>query len=508
MTWPRPRFLLSRRRSPLSTPRFWMAVAILLGLALWHDHPDVFARPVLGQDVDATAGDAISEGHAETHSAGHADPVAPVLAAIVVILLLAKVGGDLFERMRLPAVLGELVLGIILGNFLLLTGSDALAFMQPPASGYPTVESDVITVGEALMILAGIGVVLLLFEVGLESTVRDMFSVGTSSLFVALIGVLVPIALGYAVCRIFFFDTWQQPVFIGATLCATSVGITARVLKDLQSSRYKESRIILGAAVLDDVLGLIVLAVAAGVIQAADQVGGGDGLPWREILTTIGWAFAFLGGALLLGAWGLPRAAFRVIGLLRGSGLLIASALVICFGMAYLANLVGLATIVGAFAAGLILEPAHYEDLATREKVDLEESLKPLTALLVPVFFVQTGMGVKLDAMGDPSVWMLALSLTVIAIIGKLACMFGVVEHGMNRLAIGIGMIPRGEVGLIFADQGRRLSTAGEPVISDATFSAIVFMVMVTTLVAPPMLRWSLKLSGDPMPSSGSGPIP
>ena len=207
---------------------------------------------------------------------------------------------------------------------------------------------------------------------------------------------------------------------------------------------------------------------------------------------------------MFIGAFGIPRVAFRAVGHLRGHGLLIATALVICFGMAYLANLVGLATIVGAFAAGLILERVQYEDLARRENVELEEALHPLTALLVPVFFVQTGMGVKLDAMTDSSTWLLAGSLTVIAIVGKLVCSFGVVEKGLNRLAIGIGMIPRGEVGLIFADQGRRLTTGGQPVIDDATFSAIVFMVMVTTLVAPPLLRWSLRHGGDSLHPPGS----
>ncbi|HEX6986803.1 MAG TPA: cation:proton antiporter, partial [Planctomycetaceae bacterium] len=380
-----------------------------------------------------------------------------------------------------------------------LTGSHALDFMQPPVAGAEEITAG-ITVGEALQILAGIGVVLLLFEVGLETTVRQMFSVGMSSVVVALLGVAAPFALGYAVCRLFFFDTWQQPVFIGATLCATSVGITARVLKDLGRSRDKESRIILGAAVLDDILGLIVLAVATGVITAAEQTGGAGGLPWGDIIETVVWAFAFLGGALLLGALAVPRVVFRAVGYLRGHGLLIATSLVICFGMAYLANVVGLATIVGAFAAGLILEHAQYEDLARRENVRLEEALHPLTALLVPVFFVQTGMGVKLEAMADPSTWVLAGTLTVIAIIGKQVCSLGVFEKGLNRLAVGLGMIPRGEVGLIFADQGRRLIADGEPVIGDSTFSAIVFMVMITTLLTPPILRWSLVRGGSTGP--------
>jgi len=496
----------SRRRSPLANGRFWLATAVLLGIVAWHDYGPRLASQAVAQvespapadDPDATveerSGDAEvrHDAHADPDH-GHSEPVAPVLAAIVLILLLAKVGGDLFERLHLPAVLGELSLGVLIGNSVFLTGFHFFDFMQPPVVGLENIDPG-ISVGEALQILAGIGVVLLLFEVGLESTVGQMFAVGASSVAVALLGVIIPLAVGFIVCRIVFFDNWQVPAFIGATLCATSVGITARVLKDLERSRDKESRIILGAAVIDDVLALILLAVVTGVIRAAaDRAGGTGGLPWGDIVSTILWALAFLGGALVLGAVGVPKALFKLIGYLHGHGLLVATALMICFGMAYLANLVGLAPIVGAFAAGLILEDAHYKDLATRENVELEKSLHPLTALLVPIFFVLTGMGVKLDAMGDPSTWILAGVLTVIAIVGKQACSLGVFEKGLNRLAVGLGMIPRGEVGLIFADQGRKLMSNGKPVIDDATFSAIVMMVMVTTLLTPPVLKWSLN---------------
>ncbi len=507
-----PRF--SRRRSPLANGRFWVATAVLLGIVAWHDYGPRLASQAVAQvessapadDPDVTveerSGDAEASHDADAdRDHGHSEPVAPVLAAIVLILFLAKVGGDLFERLHLPAVLGELSLGVLIGNSVFLTGFHFFDFMQPPVVGVENIDPG-ISVGEALQILAGIGVVLLLFEVGLESTVSQMFAVGASSVAVALLGVIIPLALGFAICRIFFFDNWQVPAFIGATLCATSVGITARVLKDLERSRDKESRIILGAAVIDDVLALILLAVVAGVIRAADRTGGTGGLPWGDIAATIAWALAFLGGALVLGALGVPKVLFKLIGYLHGHGLLVATALMICFGMAYLANLVGLAPIVGAFAAGLILEDAHYKDLATRENVELEKSLHPLTALLVPIFFVLTGMGVKLEAMGDPSTWILAGVLIAIAIIGKQACSLGVFEKGLNRIAVGLGMIPRGEVGLIFADQGRKLMSGGKPVIDDATFSAIVMMVMVTTLLTPPVLKWSLNRGRPREPAS------
>lgn len=487
------------RRSLLSGPRFWLAAAVLVGVAAWHDHGAGLGS-VRAQDAPAETAEAeaAEPSHDERGHSGHSDPVAPVLAAIVLILFLAKVGGDLFERVGMPAVLGELVFGVLLGNAGYLTGWHGLDFMLPPAAGVAETEFGV---GQVLQIFAGIGVILLLFEVGLESTVREMLSVGASSFAVAVLGVVAPAALGFAVCRAFFFDHWQQPVFIGATLCATSVGITARVLKDIGRSRDRESRIILGAAVIDDVLGLIALAVAAGVITASGRSGGGGALPWGDIGAIVAWAFGFLGVALVLGMLSVPKAIFRAMSVLKVHGLLMATALMICFGMAYLANLIGLAPIVGAFAAGLILENAHYHDLALRENVELEHEIHPLTALFVPIFFVQMGMGVKLESMADPSTWLLAITLTVIAVIGKQVCAFGVFEKGLNRVAVGLGMIPRGEVGLIFADQGRKLMSEGQPVVSDATFSAIIFMVMVTTLVTPPMLKWSMNRRG----SSGPG---
>lgn len=424
--------------------------------------------------------------HGSAHGGGgHENVAAPLFAAIVLILLLAKIVGDLFERIGMPAVLGELTVGILLGNIFLLTGWEGLAFLKAPAEHSI---GDVYNTGASLKMLAEIGVVLLLFEVGLESNVKEMMKVGVSSLLVAVLGVIAPLFLGIA-CgwMLLQHEPWQVWLFLGATLCATSVGITARVLKDLGRSRQRESQIILGAAVIDDVLGLIILTVVSGIIEQGDQ------FDMQSLGVIVAKSIGFLIVAIFLGTHLFVKPLFLLASFLRGRGLLVATSLVICFGLAYLASLVGLAPIVGAFAAGLILEHAHYQELGKKEHLELEEALGPLTALLVPIFFVQMGIMVDLNSFANPSVWLLAGTITVAAIIGKQVCSFGVREPGLNKLAIGLGMIPRGEVGLIFANVGLSLMIAGKSVVSNETYSAIIVMVILTTMVTPPLLKWSLS---------------
>lgn len=440
-----------------------------------------------GDDNPAEVAAAVDDHGTEEHSSGHKDPVAQVLLAISVILFFAKVFGDVFERIGMPAVLGELSVGILLGNLALVTGSDAFEFFKPQPD-----DPHAMT-GNVLDMLSRIGVVLLLFEVGLESRVKEMASVGVSSLLVAIVGVIVPMALGFGIGYLLVSEDpsqWQVPAFLGATLCATSVGITARVLKDIGKSKTRESSIILGAAVLDDVLGLVVLAVVSGVIQE------GDNFEVMSLFRIVGLSLAFLATALILGALQLPRMLFKAASFLRGHGLLVTTALMICFLFSWAANhLAGLATIIGAFAAGLILEGAHYQEVGEKWKNrSLEEAMAPLTALLVPIFFVETGIAVDLSMFSGADTWKLAIGLTVVAIFGKLVCAWGVREPGVNRQAVGLGMIPRGEVGLIFAGVGRELKTPdGHAVVDDATFSAIVVMVMITTMITPPLLKWSLN---------------
>jgi Na+:H+ antiporter len=406
-------------------------------------------------------------------TAAHTDPVTSVVLGLATILAAAKVAGHLAVRIGQPAVLGELLAGATLGS-LDLVG----------IGWFHAIESDA-----AIDMLARLGVIILLFEVGLESTIRDMLKVGLPSLLVAVLGVIAPFALGWSVGAVLLPDhSVYVHVFLGATLTATSVGITARVLRDLNRSQSPEARIILGAAVIDDVLGLIILAAVAGIIATADA---GGTLSFGTIGSVVLKAVGFLAGALVIGFFLSPHL-FRLSSRLSGHGLLLTTALVFCFALAYLASITGLAPIVGAYAAGLILEDVHFKDFTNRGERKLEELIQPISTILVPVFFVIMGMRVDLAVFAHADVLGLAAVLTVAAIIGKQLCALGTLGRPVDRLSIGIGMVPRGEVGLIFANIGLGLTVAGERIVDNATFSAVVIMVILTTMVTPPALKWSL----------------
>lgn len=406
---------------------------------------------------------------------GADDPVAPVLLGLVVLFAGAKIGAYLMNRVGQPAVLGELLMGVVLGNATLVG-----------FSGF-----NYISHGQVFEVLAGIGVILLLFEVGLESSLRDMLRVGFVALAVAIVGVVLPFVLGYAVsCLLMPDKSVYIHAFIGATLCATSVGITARVFKDLGRVHSPEAKIILGAAVIDDVLGLIILAVVSGTIVAAQR--GGEGIA----LTEVGWitakAVGFLAIALVVGAQFAPRL-FRWGARLRIEGMLLTLSLLVCFLLSYVANLVGLAPIVGAFAAGLVIDGAGFSKYFSDGEHSLEDLIFPVSKFFVPLFFVHMGMQVRLELFASGHVLLLGFLLSVAAIVGKQACGWAVFgQQGISRLVVGIGMIPRGEVGLIFAAIGSGLVLNGEPVVSEALYAAIVVMVMVTTIITPPGLKWSL----------------
>lgn len=410
-------------------------------------------------------------------STGH-DLDSLVLMGVAVIIVAAKIGGEIFERLGQPAVLGELVIGILIGNLALVGFTRA----EPLASN---------AVIEAL---ARIGVIILLFEVGLESNLSEMRKVGWSSLLVAVLGVIAPFFLGWGVAAYFIPDEhYLVHVFIGATLCATSVGITARVLKDLGQLKTREARIILGAAVIDDVLGLIILAIIKGMIDATSS---GTNLSLSAFIWITAKAVLFLAGALLVGRFCVPYL-LRGVRPFEGRGVLLTMCIAFCFVLAWVAGRVGLDPIVGAFAAGLVLDDLHFKSIR-REKHDLVELLMPVSTLLVPIFFVLMGLKVDLRAFTHPELLGFAAALTVAAIIGKQICAFGPTKRGLNRLAIGLGMIPRGEVGLIFAGIGAALMLPNhqgvpERVINNATFGSIILMVFVTTLVTPPALKWAIS---------------
>ncbi len=419
--------------------------------------------------------------------AGHGEnAIATVLLLLTFIVLGAKLAGALAERVGLPSVLAELLVGVALGNAALAGGPD-LHFLQA---------------SEAFAVLAELGAILLLFHVGLEFTPGDMRAVGLPSLLVAVAGVVTPMALGFGLGELFRpSDSWMLHAFLGAMLSATSVGITARVLSDLGALKSRAARIILGAAVIDDVLALLVLAVVTGIITAAAR-GGSLGLGAVALIAAK--AVLFLVGAVVVGGFLFPRL-FRHAGRLTSRGMTQALALAFCFALSYLALRAGLAPIVGAFAAGLILEDEHYRPhLLPGEKL-LHEGIEPLIGLFVPIFFVRMGMMVDLSRLASLAVLGFALALTAAAIAGKMVCGL-VVPRGVPRLVVGFGMMPRGEVGLIFAGIGAQLLVAGQPVVDAASYGAAVFMVVATTVAAPPLLQWAVRRNGEKVSGRGPGP--
>lgn len=399
--------------------------------------------------------------------------VARFFLVLAAILVAAKVVGELAERIGQPAVLGELVAGVLLGG-------SVLGIV--PAEG---VEAELIHV------LAELGVLLLLFEIGLETDLREMFRVGPAALAVALVGIALPFAFGYLFWRYAphassgHGDLVTAAIFIGATLTATSVGITARVLSDLGQMHTPEARIIIGAAVIDDVLGLVILSVVTGVAA-------GVGVSALGIVRTLGVAVGFLVVAVVIGRFVAPRL-FDVIVRMRVRYVLVVASVAFALGLAALAGLAGSALIIGAFAAGLILSGTNQFDT-------IEHEVRPVASIFTPIFFVSVGSSVNL-ALLDPSTpsaratLLIAGTLIFLAVIGKIAAGWAAPWTKFRRLVVGVGMVPRGEVGLIFADIGRRSGILG-----DEVFGAVLLMVMVTTFIAPPALKalFSPGSSGGP----------
>ncbi len=447
----------------LTTRRTILALIVILGY--------LAVSMAFGSTGGETAG-----GEGAAHGSNE---VAEVLLGLIVILLAAKLGGDILERFKQPAVLGELIMGMVLGN-LALVGIDTFEVFKHSVT---------------LEVLAEIGVIILLFEVGLESSLKEMMNVGLASFMVATFGVIAPFILGWGVAIWFLPEaSTYVHIFIGATLTATSVGITARVLKDIGKIRTREAKIILGAAVIDDIMGLVILAVVVGVINAA--AGGGEGgISSGQVLLIVVKAVGFVVGAIVIGNFLSPKM-FKVVSKLKVDGILLSISLMVCFLLAYMADMIGLAPIVGAFAAGLILEEVHYKDFTDRGEKNIEELVRPIGIFLIPIFFVRMGMMVDLATFGHVQILAFAGVMTLAAIIGKQVCSLAIFDKTINRLSIGLGMIPRGEVGLIFAGIGAKLTLDGIAVVSSSTYSAVVIMVIVTTLVTPPLLKVSL-LRGD-----------
>ena len=407
----------------------------------------------------------------------HADPFAGVLLALAAVVAAALVGRFLASRGKLAPVLGELGVGVVVGNVAawlgdplarrVMEGLDVHALLHAAEPGDDALRVVLIS----LWVFSNLGVILLLLVVGLESSVEELMRVGGRALNVAVAGVIAPFALGYAVARLLLPEApIATDLFLGAALCATSVGITARVLRDLDQMRSVAARVILGAAVIDDVLGLVILAVVVGVVAT----GGIELVAVAKIALLSG---AFLGAVLWLGER-IASGTARLFASLERRNAKLLSPLLLAFGAAWLANRMGLAAIIGAFAAGLLLRDEHFSAKEGGPR-SLHEILAPLESVFAPVFFVVIGMQVDLSLFGEASTLGLSAALTAVAIGGKLAAgVFAGTEA--NKWVVGLGMVPRGEVGLISASIGKSLG-----VVDGAAFSAVVLMVIATTLFAP-----------------------
>jgi Kef-type K+ transport system membrane component KefB len=371
-----------------------------------------------------------------------------VLLTLFIMLAAAKLIAEIFERLRQPAVVGEILAGVIIGP-------GVLSWVAPT---------------EITSTLAEIGVIFLLFTVGLETKPASIFRVGKRALLVALLGVVMPFLAGWLLMKA-WGGSGLESMFLGTAMVATSVGITARVLSAMGKLNAITSRIILGAAVIDDILGLMILAVVSSLAIGS--------VNYLSIVTTALFAAGFIAFMVLVGAPVVKRVAPRIENM-QGNQSLFVSALLLCLGISVAAAYVGVAAIVGAFLAGMA-----FAEVA-EERATIHKQMSGVTEFLVPFFLVNIGMQLKLGIFRDPSVIAFAVLVTVIAVITKLVgCGAGAWGLGWRRVGqIGMGMVPRGEVGIVVAQIGM-----GMAVISDSLYGVVLMMAVATTLIAPPFLR-------------------
>ena len=427
----------------------------------------------------------------ETSSADTSMILAAVLLSLVFIYLASKLGGELSKLVDLPPVLGELVAGVVVGVSALhllvfpeigATASDSvvMTILQQVAGLNPEGMEEVFqTQSEVISVLAELGVIILLFEIGLESDLRELQKVGARAAIVAVVGVVAPFVAGTVGLMLIFGMPTIPAVFAGAALTATSIGITSKVLSELGQLKSTEGQIIVGAAVIDDVLGIIVLAVVASLAKTGE-------VDVINLVYLIISATAFLLGSIFLGKF-FNKSFVAIAEKLQTRGKLVIPALIFAFAMAFLANAIHLEAILGAFAAGLVLDE-------TDKRKELDQQIIPIADILVPIFFVSVGARVDLSVLNPTSAdnrqgLIIAAFLIVVAIIGKIITGWSIWgQEKINRLAIGIGMIPRGEVGLVFAGIG-----AASGILDKPLQAAIIIMVILTTFVAPPLLRFAFQ---------------
>jgi Kef-type K+ transport system membrane component KefB len=381
---------------------------------------------------------------------------------LILMITLADVCGFLFERLGMPEILGEIYAGILLGN-LMLVGIDFNL-------------SELLRSSEFMQYSSELALVLLLFLVGLQSDMRGLLKVGRNALSVAVAGVTLPVVMGIGACAVLGIGIGLQAWFIGAMLAATSVAITARILGDQGLLKTRSAEVILGAAVIDDVLGILLLAVLASAAVTGN-------LAHWELLWIVAKAVLFFAGALFIGQKLMPGAV-HIVSLNKHASVWTGFAFCLALAFAQLAAFAGLAPLVGAFVAGLLLDDVDFRVGDALQKHKLEELVKPISDIMITIFFVGIGAQVQLDVLLDTQILLIICSLTVVAIISKVVAGYAVVGRGYDRLGIGFGMIPRGEVGLVFAAFALTHGVFGVEI-----YSAAVMVVLLTTLVGPMLLK-------------------
>lgn len=405
----------------------------------------------------------------------------PILLMLVVLYAVARVGNRIAEHFGVPGLIGEIIMGIIVANLAIGDWSllDWLE-VEMPEPGHESTNTNY----SVLYALSELGVIFLLFSVGLETKVNDLLKVGKTAMYVAILGVVIPFILGFIYIELDDGD-FHHAMFLAAAMVATSVGITARVIKEMGMMSKMESRIIIGAAVIDDVLGMIVLAIVKGV------AGTDGGINIANVVEVIVLACVFVLAAFAFAKWAMPRIVSWAASVARRRektyGIdILALAILVCLFMAWLAESIGLAAIIGSFLAGMI-----FADYA--EKWDLSHKVDVLTTFMISFFFLHVGMQVDAGQI-DGKVLVEATVVIILAIIGKyVGCGGGawLADRKTPRSSIsiiGVGMIPRGEVGIIVASIGLNTIVDGAPALSDSLYTVIVLMAVVTTIIAPPIL--------------------
>ena len=390
------------------------------------------------------------------------DTIIEKFLEIVIILIAAKVGAEVMRHINQPAVIGELLAGLTIGYY-------GLGLL-------PHAES-----GDVISTLAEIGVVLLLFEVGLETNLQEFIELGTTSLAVAIIGVIAPFGLGFGAVYALELGgeyVFEVALFMGAAMTATSVGITARVFGDLGQLKSKEAKTIIGAAVVDDILGLLILTVVAGLLGSS----GDFQLIDLGVITLK--AVGFLAAVVVVGRKLSPYI-FQIFVKIPSPGTFVTGSFIFAMGLGAAAHYVGLHPIVGAFAGGVV---AGESGMTSR----IREEMRPINFLLVPIFFVYIGSEVDISILASSYVFLVGVGISILAFAGKYVSALGAIGKGMNANIIGIGMAPRGEVGLIFVAVATSTLSA---VIDEQVIAIIIWMVINTTVVAPMLLNRILKKS-------------